>query len=155
MRQNKVPAVVTVIFAIVVLTSLWALPAYGQSDRGAITGTVTDSSGAIIIGAKVTITNLNSGETRVAATTAEGYFTFPELPANLYRLMVEAKGFKIAVVENIQIGVQTTRRADVRLVAGEVSESVTVSAGASLIQIDTPVKQLNVTEQQVRELPLL
>ncbi|HEY6402706.1 MAG TPA: TonB-dependent receptor [Blastocatellia bacterium] len=155
MRQSNVPAVITMIFAIVILAPLWASPAYGQSDRGAITGTVTDSSGAIIPGAKVTITNLNSGEVRVSAATAEGYFTFPELPANLYRLTVEAKGFKIAVVENIQVGVQTTRRADIQLLAGEVSETVTVSAEAPLIQTDTPVKQLNVTEQQVRELPLL
>jgi carboxypeptidase family protein/TonB-dependent receptor-like protein len=155
MRQNKIRAVITVILAIMILAPLWALPAYGQSDRGAITGTVTDTSGAIILGAKVTIVNINSGETRVASTTAEGYFTFPELPANSYRLTVEAKGFKVVMVEKIQVGVQVTRRADVQMVAGEVSESVTVSAGASLIQIDTPVKQLNVTEQQVRELPLL
>lgn len=134
---------------------LWALPVYAQSDRGQVTGTVTDLSGAVIPGAKITITNLNSGEARTLTTSDEGYFTFPELTANAYRLTVEAKGFKTGVVENIQIGVQTTRRADVQLQAGEVSETVTVAADASVLQIDTPVQQLNVTERQVRELPLL
>jgi hypothetical protein len=150
MTSIKFSAILLAIFA-----TMWVLPVYGQSDRGAITGTVTDTSGAVVAGAKVTITNLNNGEARTITTSDGGYFTFPELPANPYRLTVEARGFKIAVVENIQIGVQTTRRADVQLVTGEVSETVTITAGSDLIQTDTPVKQLNVTEQQVRELPLL
>jgi hypothetical protein len=148
MKQNK--SIILAIFA-----ALLALPVYGQSDRGAITGTVTDLSGAIIPGAKVTITNLNNGEAREATTTREGYFTFPELTANPYRLTVEAKGFKIAVLDNIQVGVQTMRRADVQLQAGDISETVTVSADAPQIQTDSPVKQLNVAEREVRELPLL
>lgn len=150
MTPNKFAAIILALLAM-----LLACPAYGQSDRGALTGTVTDASGAIVAGAKVTITNLNNGEARTLTTSDEGYFAFPELPANPYRLTVEAQGFKIAVVENIQVGVQTTRRADVQLQAGGVSETVTITAGADLIQTDTPVKQLNVTEQQVRELPLL
>jgi carboxypeptidase family protein len=150
MKRKRFAPIILAVFA-----TLFAPPAYGQSDRGAITGAVTDSSGAIIPGARVTVTNLNNGEARATTTSGEGYFSFPELPANSYRLTVEARGFKIAVVENIQIGVQTTRRADVQLVAGEVSETVTISAGGELIQTDAPVKQLNVTEQQVRELPLL
>jgi Carboxypeptidase regulatory-like domain/TonB dependent receptor len=149
MRQDKIAATILALCA-----ALWISPAYGQSDRGAITGTVTDVSGAVIPGAKVTITNLNNGEARQTATTREGYFNFPELPANPYRMTVEANGFKIAVRDNIQLGVQTTRRVDVQLQAGELSETVTISADAPDIQTDTPVKQLNVAEREVRELPL-
>src|SRR5262249_39608086 len=140
MISKKFIAILLAIFA-----SVWAMPAYAQSDSGAITGTVTDESGAVVAGAKVTITNLNNGEARTITTSDGGYFTFPELPANPYRLTVEAKGFKIAVVENIQIGVQTTRRADVQLQAGEVSETVTISAAAPPIQTHTPAKQRHLT----------
>jgi hypothetical protein len=142
-------------YAAILLAIFAAITVFGQSDRGALNGAVTDAGGAIVQGAKVTVTNLNTGESRETTTTAEGFFTFPELSANAYRLTVEAQGFKIAVVDNIQIGVQTTRRADVQLQAGDVSETVTISAGQAELQTDTPVKQLNVTERQVRELPLL
>src|SRR5215207_5853949 len=136
MTSIKFSAILLTIFA-----TMWALPVYAQSDRGTVTGTVTDTSGAVVAGAKVTITNLNNGEARTGTTSDGGYFSFPELPANPYRMTVEARGFKIAVVESIQISVQTTRRADVQLVAGEVSETVTITAGSDLIQTDTPVKQ--------------
>jgi hypothetical protein len=116
-------------YAAILLAIFAAITVSGQSDRGALNGAVTDAGGAIVQGAKVTVMNLNTGESRETTTTAEGFFTFPELSANAYRLTVEAQGFKIAVVDSIQIGVQTTRRADVQLQAGDVSETVTISAG--------------------------
>jgi carboxypeptidase family protein len=137
------------------LALAWALPTFGQSDRGAITGTVRDQNGGVVPKAKVTATNIGTGETRKTTTGDEGSFTLSELKAASYRLTVEATGFKTALIDGVQLGVQIVRRADVTLEAGAVTENVTVTSEAPVLQIDSPAQQLNVTERQVRELPLV
>lgn len=143
-----------VVFALFALAMLCAPPALGQSDRGTLTGTVTDPQGAVVAGAKVTVTNLDTGAVREAITTQEGAFTFPELPADPYRLRIEAAGFKTATIETVQVAVQVTRTADVTLEVGGAGETITVTSDAPVIQTESPVQQTNVTERQVRELPL-
>ncbi|HEX8887662.1 MAG TPA: TonB-dependent receptor [Pyrinomonadaceae bacterium] len=140
--------------ALISLVMGFASAAYAQSDRGAITGTVKDPSGALVPNAKVTATDLNSGETRETTTSGEGSYTIPELKADPYKLSVEAQGFKTATIENIQVAVQVTRRADVTLEIGAVTDVVTVASDATVLQTDSPVRQTNITERQVRELPL-
>src|SRR5215471_5345224 len=117
----------TLTLLLLTLALAWAFPVFGQSDRGAITGTVKDQNGGVVPDAKITATNIDTGETRKTKTGAEGAFTLSELKAAPYRLTVEATGFKTATIDRIQIGVQITRRADVALEAGAVSEKVTVS----------------------------
>ena len=130
--------------------------AHAQSDRGSITGRVIDPSGAVVPNAKVTAVNTETNSTAEATTTEEGNFTFPQLQAAPYRLTVEAAGFKTATIDGIQVGVQITRTVEVPLEVGTVGEVVNVTAEATaVIQTDTPATQLNVTERQVRELPLL
>ncbi|HEY2971240.1 MAG TPA: TonB-dependent receptor [Pyrinomonadaceae bacterium] len=127
-----------------------------QSDRGAITGRVTDPVNAVVPQAKVTATNVETNESRETTTSDEGNFTIPQLPAAMYKLTVEAPGFKTATLDNIKVAVQVTRTADIKLEVGGVGETVTVSGEAApVLQTDTPVQQLNVSERQVRELPLL
>ena len=133
---------------------LFAVPALAQSDRGAIAGSVTDSSGAVVPNARLTAKNLATGETRHASTGADGRYLIPELKAQPWRLSVEAQGFKTATVENIQVAVQITQRVDVTLAVGQITESVTVEDTAELMQSDDATQQTNVTEQQVKELPL-
>jgi hypothetical protein len=140
---------------LLVLMGTLVSSASAQSDRGAITGSVTDPAGAVVANAKVTATNLDSNEVREVTTSDEGTFAIPELKAAPYKLTVEAPGFKTATIENIQIAVQVTRRADVKLEIGEVTDVVTVAADTTALQIDSPVRQTNVTERQVKELPLL
>jgi Carboxypeptidase regulatory-like domain len=144
------------LLALLVLVLAWASPAFAQSDRGAITGRVTDPSGAVVPNAKVTATNIDTNTTTETETGGEGNFTFPQLQAAPYRLTIEAPGFRTATVDDIQVGVQITRSVEVQLEVGGVGDTVTVSAdSAVVIQTDTPASQLNVTERQVRELPLL
>jgi hypothetical protein len=141
-----------VLFALILAASI---PAYGQSDRGNITGTVTDPGGAVIVNAKVTATNLNTNEVRETTTSDEGSFTIPQLKADPYRVTVEAPGFKAATIEDVQVAVQVTRTVDVKLEIGAITDVVTVTnEAAPVIQTDSPVRQTNVTERQVRELPL-
>ena len=126
---------------------------HGQSDRGSIRGTVTDPSGGLVPNAKVTVTNVETNETRETTTSDEGAYNFPELKAAVYRISVEAAGFKTATVDTVQVGVQVIRNGDVKLEIG-VGASVTVTAEPSVLNTESPVQQRNVTEREVRELPL-
>src|SRR5215203_5193418 len=103
-------------------------PVFAQSDRGGITGRVTDQTGAVIADAKVTVLNLETNETREARTTGEGNYTIPQLQAVTYTVKVEAAGFKTASIEGIKVPVQVTRTVDVTLEVGEIGNTVTVSA---------------------------
>jgi len=133
----------------------FSLTALAQSDRGSIVGTVKDPNGAVVGDAKVSVTSLDSGEVREVKTSNDGNYSVPELKAAPYKLTVEATGFKTATIDRVQVAVQVTRRADINLEIGNVGESVTISSDAPILQMDSPVQQLNVTERQVRELPLV
>jgi len=144
-------------FASMALMLVWAVaPAFAQSDRGTVTGTVTDPGGAVIANAKVTATSMDTGEVREVTSSDEGNYTLPELKAGLYKIAVEAQGFKTASNEGVKVAVQVTHSLDFKLEVGAVSDVVTVTADAasSSIQTDTPVRQTNINERQVRELPL-
>jgi hypothetical protein len=135
---------------------LCSTSAFAQTDRGSITGRVTDPNGAAVAYAKVTATNLNTAESREVKTSDDGNYTIPELKADPYRVTVEAQGFKTASAENIVVAVQVSRTLDFKLEIGEISTVVTITNNeAAVLQTDTPVRQTNVTERQVRELPLL
>jgi hypothetical protein len=135
---------------------VYVSPGLAQSDRGGITGRVTDQAGAVIPDAKVTATNIETNEVREVATNSEGNYTIPQLPAATYTVKVEVAGFKTASVEDIKIAVQITRTLDITLEVGEIGTTVTISSeDVSVLQTETPVQQLNVSERQVRELPLL
>jgi hypothetical protein len=143
-----------ILLALLSILLACANAAFAQSDRGTITGTVTDPSGAVVSKAKVTVTNLESGEVRETETSDDGNYTFPELKAGPWKMSVEAQGFKASALDRIQVAVQVTRTVDVKLEAGSVSETVNVTAEAPVIQPDSAVRQTNVTERQVKELPL-
>jgi hypothetical protein len=144
------------IVGLLVLIFVAVSPVFAQSDRGGITGRVTDQAGAVVADAKVTALNVETGETRETRTNGEGNYTIPQLPAVVFTVKVEATGFKTASVENIKIAVQVTRTVDVTLEVGEMVNTVTVSGEATpVLQTENPANQLNVSERQVRELPLL
>jgi hypothetical protein len=142
--------------ALVALLLAFAGPAYGQSDRGSITGTVKDPNGGLVANAKITATNTETNETREATTSDEGSYTLPELKAGPYKVSVEAQGFKTTTAENVQVAVQVTRTLDINLEIGAIGDTVTVTSdSAPVIQTESAVRQTNVTERQVKELPLL
>jgi hypothetical protein len=151
MRSKKLLAAVL----LVAFMALAAAPVFAQSDRGTITGNVTDPSGAVVPNAKVTATNLDTAEVRETTTNGEGSYTLPELKAGRWRIAVEAQGFKTTTVDEYKVAVQVTHSLDVKLDVGAVADVVTVTGDQTpAIQTDTAVRQTNVTERQVKELPL-
>src|SRR6202022_3556987 len=99
------------------IASAWAFPVFGQSDRGTITGTVSDSSGAVISDATVTATDTATGAVRTTTTSNSGSYTLPELPAAPYRVAIDVAGFK-AETQEVTLPVQETLRVDFHLVVG-------------------------------------
>ncbi len=151
MRANRLTIVGMLALILTCVSSTFA-----QSDRGGITGRVTDQTGAVIPDAKVTALNTETSEVREAKTNGEGNYTIPQLQAVIYTIRVEAPGFKAASIEGIKVPVQVVRTVDVTLEVGEIGNTVVVSADTvPVLQTDTPASQLNVSERQVRELPLL
>ena len=126
----------------------------GQGVTGTILGVVEDSSGGLIPNANVAVVNTLTGERRSATTDAGGNFTFPALPVGRYRLEAGAAGFKSFITENIVLDVNANARIVARLDVGNVTEQVTVSADAALV--DTQQVQVGavVDTARVNDLPL-
>lgn len=141
----------------VLALSLFAMaPAYGQDVTGAFTGTVTDSSGAIVPNATVTITNRTTGVAVFTGNTDEqGLYLAPSLPAGIYNLGFEAANFKKTDVSGVTLQVNQRARIDAVLEAGAVSETVTVT-GESLGQLETETSSqgTTITSSQIDNLPL-
>jgi hypothetical protein len=136
------------------LAFLVSMPAYAQKITGTIRGTVTDPTGAVIPGAKVTVKNEDTGLTRSANTTSAGIYSFAELPVGSYRIEVEYTGFKSEVRSRITLDVADTRAVDVQLAAGDLTEVVTVEVPAVAVKtVGADVSGL-VTGPEVRALPL-
>ncbi len=142
--------------ALVSMFLLLLLPAsgFGQRTTASIRGTVTDSSGAVVPGATVTVTGTDTGLTQNTVTNTDGVYSFAELPVGTYSVEVALTGFKSAVREGIGLNVADVRTIDVQLEAGAMSETVTVTSPSVAVQtVGGEVAGL-VTGEQVRELPL-
>jgi hypothetical protein len=125
----------SVLAAIFFLSAL-AVNGNAQTFRGTILGTVTDSSGAAVSGATVSVKNTGTGLLRTVTTDDDGNYSTPELPIGTYSVTVEKSGFKAGLVSGISVEVSTERRADVALQPGDVSQIVEVS-GDTLPQVES------------------
>jgi hypothetical protein len=131
-----------------------ALAANAQSDRGTLTGTVSDPTGALIPAAALSLRNSETGATYASRTTETGNYTLPSLPAGTYELTVERPGFRRYLQTGIQVQVATTQRLDVTLQLGSATETVNVTASAPLLKTESAEQSFNVTGEQVNALPL-
>ncbi|HEY6403635.1 MAG TPA: TonB-dependent receptor [Blastocatellia bacterium] len=144
------------LFCAALLTMLLALLVLGQSDRGTITGTVTDSTGAAVPGASVTVTNTATNANSTAVTTNEGVYSIPALQPGAYRMRVEKSGFKRSEIAQVTVAVGSTVAANIAMEVGQVSEIVEV-AGAASGQVQTENAKISsqVSNKQIDELPLV
>ena len=134
---------------------LSALPLRGQAVKASLVGTVTDSSGAVVPGAEITITEVNTNFSRSATTNESGYYVFSNLNPGVYRVEAKLTGFKTAVKDKVEVLVNTTVRADLQLQPGAISEVVTVSAEAApLLQTDRSDIGRKIEARQMQELPI-
>jgi hypothetical protein len=144
------------VFLVVVLMVLLfaAHPSYGQSVRGALAGTVTDSSGAVIAGANIVATEVGTGAKSATVSTGSGDYRFPELPIGRYDVAVTAPGFSKSTSTGVLVTVDSVSTLNVVLKAGSVSETVTVDASSPTIETESSDIGGTVTTKQIEDLPL-
>src|SRR5262245_11414628 len=152
MKNLRLLSLTTSVFLLAILTC--SENSYGQSYQAAVVGQVTDTAGAVIPGAKVTIINQENGRTATATTGENGGFTIPQLPPGRYELHLEANGFRRATRQGLILEIGQTLRINSTLEAGEVSDAVTVAAESSPINTDTSSKGEVIVQKQVQDLPL-
>ena len=117
--------------------SLLLLPtSFAQVVTATLTGSITDSSGASVPNASVKVTGLSTGVMRSTKTSMDGVYNVPYLSPGVYRVDVEAPGFKLYSQDNVRLEVSTTARLDAALTPGSGNETVTVTAEAAALQTD-------------------
>jgi Carboxypeptidase regulatory-like domain len=151
-----VSKVVCSIFVCVVLLFACTTPSLAQtSETGALTGTVTDPSGAVISGAAVTVTNIGTGQSRTTTTDANGSYKFSLLPPGNYSARFAAAGFKTAQVPSVTVNVTETPVLNRSLEVGAQSEQITVESTTETIQTQNATNGGLVGSQEVVDLPLV
>src|ERR1700744_5726226 len=113
--------------AALILTAVAASPASAQTFRGTILGTVTDTSGAAILNAKVSALNVATGVERTTETNGDGSYLIPELPVGTYDVTIELAGFQRAKITGVTVSVASERRVDAILKPGTINQQVVVS----------------------------
>jgi hypothetical protein len=141
--------------SVAVCCFLLSVTAFAQSDRGTITGTVADPAGAVVANAAIQGKNVETGVVYPAATSSTGNYTLVQLPVGTYEITVSVPGFKKYTRTGLEVQVAQTIRIDIPLEVGSASESVTVSAEASLLKTESGELSHNVNVRQLDELPLL
>src|SRR5215831_13777339 len=107
-----------------------AVSLFAQSDRGTVTGTVSDPAGAVVSSAAVEARNTQTSVTTTVASSATGNYTIPGLPAGNYEINVTVAGFKKYTRQNLTVDAAQTIRVDITLEVGSTSDSITVTEAA-------------------------
>ena len=138
-----------------VVAMLVAVPAavWAQA-TGQINGVVTDASGGVLPGVTVEAVNAATGATRTAVTGADGLYTLPLLQPGVYRVKASLSGFSAALQENVRVTVTETSRVAFQMEIGQISDTVTVTARANLVETNNATRGIVIDQQKVVDLPL-
>jgi hypothetical protein len=128
--------------------------AQSQAINASIEGTVVDDQGAVLPGVTVTVTNLDTGDTRVVVTNENGLYRAPLLPLGTYRVNAELQGFKRFEQTGITLSAGRTAVINVTLSVGAISETITVTADAPLVDSGRIEMGRTLTEAEIKTLPL-
>src|ERR1051326_157123 len=142
------------VLVVVCAITLVASAALAQTFTGNITGTVTDPAGAVDPGAVLTVTNLETNESRRLTSNESGLFNFTALPPGRYRFEVERPGFKRFLQEPIELRVQQSLVLLPQLEVGQATQTLEVTGQAPLVDAATSSLSQIVENREVTELPL-
>jgi Carboxypeptidase regulatory-like domain/TonB dependent receptor len=141
--------------ATLVTVTLLSSPALlAQTAAGSIVGIVTDHSGNVVPGAQITVLNRANNQSVSAISNASGYYSFPLLPPALYQITIRAGGFKEYLRDNVQLDVANTLTVNAGLEVGDVTQSVTVTDQAPLLETQTSSLGEVIPNKSVVNLPL-
>ena len=125
-----------------------------QSDRGTLTGTVSDSAGAVVPAAAVVVTNSETGIVSRTVTTSTGNYTISSLSVGTYDVSVEVAGFKKYLQKGVRVQVAETARVDIGLEVGSATESVTINADAALLKTEDAEQSQTFSGDRLNALPI-
>src|SRR5215469_15243347 len=126
----------------------------GQAVNATLLGTVTDSSGAVVSGAKVRVTEMRTGLERVSTTNSSGNYQFVDLPPGQYEVTVEQTGFKKAAEKGIDVQVNSDVRVNLTLQPGGAEQVIEVTAQTPILETDRADVSQKIETKQVTDLPL-
>lgn len=129
-------------------------PLHAQNAQGTVLGHITDPSGSAVPGVKLTLQNKGTSIKQQTTTTGSGDYVFVNVIPGTYQLTAEASGFKSQQADNLHLNVDQTLRQNFSLAVGSVTEQVTVSAGAQMVQTDNTTIGTTFTQQLIEELPI-
>lgn len=142
---------------VVACLAIWALvlsPLPGQTVTGTVLGAITDSTGAVVPGAEIRLSNPDTGAVRTVQADQSGDYQVPFVPPGTYEVTATQQGFRQTVRKGVAVAADTRIRVDLALTVGEVAESVEVRADIPLLQTaDAAVGEV-VSQQQITDLPL-
>ncbi len=136
------------------LVVLVGVVGYAQTFRGAINGTVTDPSGAVVAAADVRATALATGVVHSTVTTTDGQFAFQDLPLGAYRVTVTVKGFQQTNVDNVTVTAGSVYTLPVKLTMGRETTAVEVSAAALQVDTTTTTQSDTIPTKSLQDMPL-
>jgi len=145
---------VTVVCVAMAMSLSAAAPAAAQVLYGSIVGAVTDSQGAVIPGATVTITSKETHLVREASTSAEGQYSLPNVLPGLYEVKIGLQGFREVIRQNVPVTIGSVSRVDVVLEVGALTETVTVESRSELLQTDAADVHTELRSTEITAMPL-
>jgi len=152
-RGQRVASPVRCVLAVFTVVLL-SLPDLAQSTAGRVLGTVTDQSGAAVVGANVTIADVDRGTSRALVTDTAGAYVAADLQPGNYKIRVAAKGFKTAERPSVVVEVATDLRADFTLQPGQVTEIVEVTQEIPLVNTTSATLGGTLSNAEINDLPL-
>ena len=142
------------VIAAAILIGIGAPVSARAQASGQINGAVTDASGGVLPGVTVEATNAGTGAVRTAVTGADGLYTIPLLPPGNYTVKASLQGFRTSQREGVRVTVTETARVAFQLEVGQLSETITVSAEATLVETSNATHGIVIDERKVVDLPL-
>src|SRR5712671_2727466 len=142
------------LFLAVVMILTLGVAANAQTFRGAINGTVTDPSGAVVPNAQVKAAENSTGIDHTTATTSDGAFSFQDIPLGFYKVSVTASGFPVYTVDKVEVTAGTIYTLQVKLKLQQQATTVEVSAAALTLDTTTQTQNMTISSDVVQDVPL-
>ncbi|HMY70330.1 MAG TPA: carboxypeptidase regulatory-like domain-containing protein [Blastocatellia bacterium] len=142
------------VFTVLALLVISCSGTFGQAVTGSIVGNITDAGGAAVAGAKITITETNTGIARNAVTNSEGGYVMPYLQPGTYKIEVEKTGFKKISASDIRLATGQSARVNLALEVGQITEVAEITSASPLLQTESAELTQSFEARKIQELPL-
>ena len=153
-KGSFLSCVVSFIVLVTLVFGVGVLPVCGQVSGGTLSGTVKDTSGAVIPNVSLSIQNLETGVTRSVTSDTDGFYVAPNLLPGTYEVTVQAQGFTTKLQKGVELTVGAQQALDFTMQVGAITAQVEVSTEIPVMQLTSSANQENVNATTVRELPL-